>query len=164
MGDITVRLARREDCDLLAAGNAAMALETEGRRLDPATVAAGTRAVVENPDLGFYLVAEEDGRYVGQLMVTYEWSDWRNGRFWWIQSVYTSPARRRRGVFHTLYRWLAQEARARAGVCGLRLYVDQGNDTARRTYAALGMSRCHYDMFEVDFVLGVAAAAGEKII
>ena len=79
MGDITVRLARPEDCERLAEGNAAMARETEGRELDSATVAAGTRAVLENPALGFYLVAKEGGRYVGQLMVTSEWSDWRNG-------------------------------------------------------------------------------------
>ena len=164
MGDITVRLARPEDCERLAEGNAAMARETEGRELDSATVAAGTRAVLENPALGFYLVAEEDGRYAGQLMVTYEWSDWRNGHFWWIQSVYTAPACRRRGVFHTLYRWLEKEARSRAGVCGLRLYVDRGNETARRTYAALGMSLCHYDMYETDFTLGPAAAPGATTI
>ena len=100
--DLLVRAARREDADTIAAFNAAMALETEGKRLRPEVLGAGVRRLLGEPALGFYLVAEVHGEVVGCLMVTTEWSDWRNGRFWWIQSVYVPAAWRRRGVFRAL--------------------------------------------------------------
>jgi len=141
----TTRPAVPEDAPMIAAFNAAMALETESLNLDAATLAAGVRAVFENPGRGAYTVAtDESGAVVGCLMVTYEWSDWRNGMFHWVQSVYVHPDHRRRGVFAMLYR-AVQEAGARAGnVCGIRLYVERENAAAQKTYQSLGMSVTHY--------------------
>lgn len=149
-----VRRAVLADAPLLADQNCAMALETEGKTLDPATVERGCRAVVEDPAKGFYLVAERGGVPVGQLLVTYEWSDWRNGTFWWIQSVYVAPSARRTGVYRALYAHLLERAREDGSVCGIRLYAERENARAHATYEALGMERAHYVMYEVDFVLG----------
>ena len=128
-----------------------MALETEDMALDPATVGPGVEAVLADSSLGFYLVAEIDGHPAGQLMVTYEWSDWRNGLWWWIQSVYVRPEYRRRGVYSALHRHVADEARASGGVCGLRLYVEQENTTAQQVYRSLEMYPTRYHMYEVEF-------------
>lgn len=125
-----------------------MAWETEGKALDGETVAHGVRAVLDDPSKGFYLVAERDGEPVGGLMVTYEWSDWRNGAFWWIQSVYVEPDARRTGVFRALFASIREQARA-AGAVGLRLYVEVENRRAQHTYASLGMAQCPYHMFEL---------------
>ena len=145
--EITVREARDGDIETLARFNEAMALETEGLRLDPATVRAGVRAVLRDPALGRYHVAERAGRVAGCLMVTYEWSDWRNALFLWIQSVYVDPAQRRGGVFTALYRHVEAIARS-PGRCGLRLYMDEGNAGARKSYEALGMRHRGYLVFE----------------
>ncbi len=151
---LIVRPARGTDTDIIARFNREMASETEGLELDPDQVRAGVEAVLADPAKGFYLVAEQDGRIVGQLMVTYEWSDWRNGTFWWIQSVYVDPAHRRRGVFKRLYEETLHRARTRPGVCGLRLYVEAENRRAQRAYERLGMKLTGYRLYEVDFVLG----------
>ena len=145
---LTVRAARAGDADAIAAFNAAMALETEGKRLLPQVIAAGVRRLLAEPALGFYLVAEAGGALAGCLMVTTEWSDWRNGRFWWIQSVYVPPQWRRRGVFRALYRHVQEAARAQPDVCGLRLYVERENAGAQATYRSLGMAQTHYLLFE----------------
>lgn len=145
---LQLRDARPADLDFLVAGNCRMARETEGVELDPALVGPGTRAVLEDPSLGRYFVAEADGVPVGQLMLTYEWSDWRNGAFWWIQSVYVEPDYRGRGVFSALFRHVAMLARASAGVCGLRLYVDRANRQAQAIYAHLGLHPTNYDVME----------------
>jgi GNAT superfamily N-acetyltransferase len=142
---LDIRRAALEDADPIAAWNIAMAWETEEKRLDAATIERGVRAVFDEPRRGFYLVAERDGVAVGCLLVTYEWSDWRCGDFWWVQSVYVVPSARRHGVFRALYRHVKSMAEG-AGAVGLRLYVEQENDRAQRTYADLGMARCHYDM------------------
>jgi len=147
---ITVRAAERSDHAIIADWNAAMALETETKRLDPATLSRGVQAIFDEPRRGFYLVAEAQGVPIGCLMVTYEWSDWRCGDFWWIQSVYVAEAARRRGVFSALYRHVAQRAKT-AGAVGLRLYVETENARAQATYAGLGMERCHYFMYETEF-------------
>ena len=154
METFQVRKAIAQDLPTLVAHNRAMALETEARELDPATVERGTRAVFEDERRGFYLVAEQGGGIVGQLLITYEWSDWRCGDFWWIQSVYVAPAARRQGVFRALYRHLHDLARNDGQVCGLRLYVEQENRGAQQTYERLGMAPSHYRCFEVDFVFG----------
>ncbi len=145
-----IRRATPADATTLAAFNAAMALETEGKTLDPATVAAGVLGLFERPERGFYLVCEEAGQILGSLMITYEWSDWRDADFWWLQSVYVRPEARRQGVFARLYRAVEAQARA-AGACGLRLYVEQDNERARGTYLSLGMSDGHYRMMEQGF-------------
>lgn len=144
---VTVRDARREDLPQLVQWNAAMACETEHKRLDPDVLTRGMASVFDEPRRGFYLVAELDGKPAGCLMVTYEWSDWRCGDFWWIQSVYVAESARRSGVFRALYADVARRARA-AGAVGLRLYVETENARAQATYAGLGMERCHYFMYE----------------
>ncbi|MDI3286458.1 GNAT family N-acetyltransferase [Polyangium sp. 15x6] len=154
MEPVSIRLAHAGDVETLARQHRAMALETEGKTLDPETTIRGTRAVIEDPAKGFYLVAEREGLAVGQLLVTFEWSDWRNGTFWWIQSVYVAEGARRTGVYRALHDHVLAKARADKGVCGVRLYVDKENHRAQATYAAMGMRAAHYDFFEIDFVLG----------
>nr|WP_225737690.1 GNAT family N-acetyltransferase [Dyella acidiphila] len=124
-----------------------MAWETEHKRLEHEVLARGVAAVFDEPRRGFYLVAERDGEPVGCLLVTYEWSDWRNGDFWWIQSVYVAPQARRGGVFRALYADVARRA-GEAGAVGLRLYVETENLRAQSTYRDLGMEQCHYLMYE----------------
>jgi len=128
-----------------------MALETEGKVLDAATIRAGIAAGLADPGKARYLVAEQDGRAVGTLMLTTEWSDWRNGWWWWIQSVYVAPDARRHGVFRALYAHVESEARATPGVCGLRLYVENDNARAQATYQSLGMNDARYRVFETAF-------------
>ena len=146
-----IRSATSADITHLVAWNTAMAWETEAKRLDPAVLERGVTAVLDEPRRGFYLVAECDGVAVGSLLVTYEWSDWRCGDFWWIQSVYVAPEARRRGVFRALYADVAERAHA-AGAVGLRLYVETENHRAQATYAGLGMERCHYLMYEASLL------------
>lgn len=143
-----VRPASVEDVPQLVEFNCEMARETEDVRLDPAVVAAGVNALFEHPERGFYVVAGAGPRLAGSLMVTSEWSDWRNGTFWWIQSVYVRPEHRRRGVYRSLYRFLEAMAAGDRGVCGFRLYVERDNHRAQRTYSALGMSRTRYLVYE----------------
>lgn len=145
-----VRAATLADLDVLVAGNAAMALETEDLVLDPAVLRAGVRAVLAGEVPGFYRVVEEDGGIVSQMMLTFEWSDWRNRTVWWIQSVYTPPAHRGRGHYRQLYASVLAEAQA-AGAGGLRLYVDSRNTSAQAVYATLGMDGAHYRVFEAMF-------------
>jgi len=140
----TVRPAAPADLATVAAFNAALALETEGKRLDPATLAAGVAAVLGDPAKGHYLVADDGGTVVGQCLVTLEWSDWRNGWFWWIQSVYVAPAARRTGAFRALYRHLEAAAAARPDVIGIRLYVERDNARAQATYVSLGLTEEPY--------------------
>jgi ribosomal protein S18 acetylase RimI-like enzyme len=151
--DVRIRPAEISDGPVIARFNAAMARETEHLELDHERLSSGVEAVLLDASKGFYLVAEHDGSPAGQMMITYEWSDWRNGVFWWIQSVYVAPAWRRQGVFRGLYRHALDQARAQGSVCGLRLYVESANEGARRTYEELGMTKTVYDMFEVDFVI-----------
>lgn len=145
---LTIRPATLADTPLLAAWAAAMALETENKVLDLATVGAGMAAGIADPAKARYFVAERGGEPAGTLMLTTEWSDWRNGWWWWIQSVYIVPAHRRGGVFRALYAHVQDLASADAGVCGLRLYVENDNHRAQATYAALGMVDAHYRVFE----------------
>jgi ribosomal protein S18 acetylase RimI-like enzyme len=151
--DVTVRPATLADLDVLVRFNAAIAKETEGRNLDMERLRRGTRAVLESNERGYYLVAEVEAVVVGQLFVTYEWSDWRNGVFWWIQSVYVEPSFRGRGVYRALHAHVLQDARARGDVCGLRLYVEKENEAAQEAYTRLGMTMTPYRVYEQDFVL-----------
>jgi ribosomal protein S18 acetylase RimI-like enzyme len=144
----TIREARRDDLETLARWAEAMALETERKRLDPLTVRRGIAVLFDARERGRYFVAEHDGAAVGALMLTQEWSDWRNADWWWIQSVYVDPAQRRRGVFAALYRHVHALAATTPGVCGLRLYVENHNAIAQRTYASLGMQDSGYRVYE----------------
>jgi len=119
--------------------------------LDTRILRAGVCAVFDDPARGFYLIAELGGRPAGQMMITYEWSDWRNAAFWWIQSVYTLPESRGRGVFKALYAHADFLARQRGDVCGLRLYVETHNQRAQSAYRRCGMSEAIYRMFEIEY-------------
>lgn len=147
----TIREAVAADRDWLAECAIAMALETEHRHLDADTVRAGVAAgIADSAKARYFVAVDGNGAPVGTLMLTREWSDWRNGDWWWIQSVYVVPAQRRRGVFAALYRHAETLARATTGVVGLRLYVERGNDAARRTYVSLGMVDAGYDILEAE--------------
>jgi ribosomal protein S18 acetylase RimI-like enzyme len=144
---ITVRPARLEDAPTLVDFNAAMALETEHLTLNHDALARGVRAGIEDPAKARYFVADDGGRVVGMLMLTLEWSDWRDGEIWWIQSVYVHPEYRRLGIFKRLYRHVEALARA-SGAVGLRLYVVDHNAAAQATYVSLGMERSEYLVME----------------
>lgn len=144
---ISIRDASPADIPDLVAWNAAMARETEDKPLDLATLEAGVNGLFADPERGFYLIAERDGQSLGGLLVTFEWSDWRNGMFWWIQSVFVTPDARRQGVFRALYAEVEARARENSAV-GLRLYVELENTRAQATYETLGMQRCHYHLYE----------------
>jgi GNAT superfamily N-acetyltransferase len=146
--DLLIRDADAGDIAFIAGANAAMALETEHKTLDPATLARGVAAVFEQPARGFYLIAEQGGRAVGCLMITREWSDWRDGDWWWLQSVYVAPEARRHGVFRALYAEVERRARVAVGVVGLRLYVEKQNRSALAAYASLGMVETYYRLLE----------------
>ena len=149
MGEkLNIRRATRRDGAALIAFNSAMALETEGKVLLPKVIGAGVRALLRRPDSGFYTVAELGGEVVAALMITKEWSDWRNGDFWWIQSVYVRPGFRRQGIYSRMYRHVQALAAKDRAVCGFRLYVERHNRRAQATYRAAGMLRTHYLVFE----------------
>ena len=148
---VQIRQASLVHLESIIAFNAAMAKETEGKELDIGLLRSGVEAVLARRDLGFYLVAERTSRPVGQLLITYEWSDWRNAFFWWIQSVYVSPEYRRMGVYKALHGYAEMEARRQGNVCGLRLYVDKDNQIAQGVYAGLSMRQARYDMYEIEF-------------
>lgn len=143
-----IRIAVPEDISDLVEFNQAMALETEGKQLEHHVLSSGVAAVFEDDRKGFYVVAEDDLKIVGGLMVTTEWSDWRNGWFWWIQSVYIRPEGRGKGIYRNLYEFVKQRAEAAGGVCGFRLYVETENTKAQAVYEKLGMERSHYVMYE----------------
>ncbi|HJU08663.1 MAG TPA: N-acetyltransferase [Rhodanobacteraceae bacterium] len=147
-----IRDATPADIDFLVECNAAMALETEHKTLDRDVLTRGTRAVFDYPRRGFYLIAERDGENVGCLLITFEWSDWRNGDWWWFQSVYVVPQARRSGIFRALYAEVERRARTTPQVIGLRLYVERDNEHAQRTYESLGMEEEAYRMFARPFI------------
>lgn len=143
-------MAVAEDVPALVEFNQSMALETEGKTLDEGVLSRGVSAVFEDSSKGFYVVAESGDGIAGGLMVTFEWSDWRNQWFWWIQSVYIRPDARGRGVYRRLYEFVRDCAAATGNVCGFRLYVEKENVGAQRVYEKLGMEESHYIMYEQD--------------
>jgi GNAT superfamily N-acetyltransferase len=149
--DLEICTATAEDAPAIVEFNKLMALETEGRTLDPQTIRRGVETALADPAKGQYYVARLDGQVVGQTLITFEWSDWRNGDFWWFQSVYVRKDTRGRGVFKALFTHVVNLARARPDVCGVRLYMDQHNEKARATYARLGMAQTQYRLFELEF-------------
>jgi GNAT superfamily N-acetyltransferase len=146
--DLRIRTAEPKDVETLAEFNVAMAWETERTQLGRETVIAGVQAVLTEPRHGFYVVTEAEGQVVGCLLITFEWSDWRCGLFWWIQSLYIRPQFRRQGIFRQLHEFVKTEALRRGGVCGIRLYVEQSNRTAQQAYQQIGMRPCSYQMYE----------------
>jgi GNAT superfamily N-acetyltransferase len=148
---ISVRQASDSDAPALADFNARMAWETEGRKLIARTARDGVAAVLADPGHGFYAVAERADDLVGALLITHEWSDWRNARFWWIQSVYVVPDARRMGVYRALHEFVETRARNAGNVCGLRLYVEKDNHIAQQVYEEMGMSDSGYRLYEQEF-------------
>ena len=151
--DIEVVQAGPQHSDVIARFNQAMAIETEGKELPWEKIHPGINAILRDSSLGFYLVALDQGEVVGCLAITYEWSDWRNGLFWWIQSVFVAPSHRAKGVFTAMYSHVKDLASSEAGVCGIRLYVEKENTTAQQTYKKLGMIETHYRIMEEEFKL-----------
>jgi GNAT superfamily N-acetyltransferase len=157
-----IRAATPSDRDAVVRFNLALARETEERELSESTLRTGVQAFLEHPEYGCYYLAFEDpveprgerdpepaadDKPIGQIMLTFEFSDWRNGPIWWIQSVYVEPAHRRRGIYRALHAHVRGAARE-AGAVGLRLYVDRENRVAKATYRSLGMEPSRYDMYE----------------
>ena len=148
---IEVRNATLADAERIAEYNRLLALESEDKVLDMATLTAGVKRGLARPELCRYFVATADGRPVATTMVTYELTDWRNGVLWWLQSVYVEPEFRRHGVFRAIYRFIEAEARRHGEVRGLRLYVHRENERAIRTYESLGMEKAEYEFYEHDW-------------
>ena len=150
--EILVRFANGRDADILTEFNILMARETEGKTLAPEVVGSGVKHLLQNHRNGFYVVAEKKDDVVGSLMVTSEWSDWRDGIFWWFQSVYVSSEYRRQGIFKKLFDHVEALAVERGNVCGFRLYVERNNRDALETYTAMGLKETPYKMYEKMFI------------
>ena len=158
--DITLRQATVADAPIVVRFNSLLAAETENKSLDQVLLRQGVEALLGNPSKGLYFLAELDGTVVGQTMITYEWSDWRNGTFWWIQSVFVTPDARRAGVFRALFRHLESLAEGDRSVCGIRLYVERENERAQATYRRCGLEDGGYRVMEVDYSGAVQPARG----
>jgi GNAT superfamily N-acetyltransferase len=146
---LNIRKAGLRDAETIARFNMLAAKETENMEIEPDTALRGAKAIIKDPHKGFYLAAETKGQIIGQLMVTNEWSDWRNKYFLWIQSVYVQEDHRKKGIFSALFHHLKEMASYRKDVAGLRLYVEKNNETAQTVYENLGMHKPGYDIYEV---------------
>ena len=154
---IQIRPASMTDAETIRTFNAALARETEARILDSQLLKAGVETLLQDFSKGWYAVAvncRDTGQatVVGQILITYEWSDWRNGNFWWIQSLYVDPNYRQHGVFRQLFEYVYEQAKANPEkVCGFRLYVERDNEQAHQIYAHMGFQHTAYLMHEIDF-------------
>ena len=144
----TIRQATAEDAESIAEFNRLMAFETEHKKLIPEVILTGVKTMIANPSHGFYLVAEKEGEIAGSLMITTEWSDWRNGVVWWVQSVYVRDEYRRQGIYRGLYEEVKSLSSSDESVCGYRLYVEKDNVRAQKSYESLGMIETDYLMYE----------------
>ena len=160
--DFHIRLAESRDRESLVTYNMTLAPETEGRQLERSLIQSGVKAILADSSKGFYVVMEHrpTGKMIGQLLITFEWSDWRNAVFWWLQSVYVHKEWRRRGVFRKLYDYVLREGKRQGNVAGIRLYVEQDNAVAQGVYAQAGLAAAPYKVFETDFIL--PTRPGEK--
>jgi ribosomal protein S18 acetylase RimI-like enzyme len=145
---IEIRKANPDEAPVIAAFQLAMAMETENLVLNAETVHKGVQTVFDDPSKGFYLVADDGSRVVASLMITPEWSDWRNRTVWWIQSLYVVPEMRRQGIFRKMYEWLQDQVKQDDSIGGIRLYVDKTNLLAQKVYEELGMNGEHYRFYE----------------
>lgn len=146
--DIEIRNAEPADHALIVEFNSRLATETEGKQLNPDLIGPGVAAVLADSSKGRYWIATIEGAAAGQIMVTYEWSDWRNGMLWWIQSVYIPAKFRRQGVFSALYQHVESMVKEDQNACGLRLYVENNNTRAQETYRNLAMTEPGYIVME----------------
>jgi len=149
--NIVVREGTRQDANAIIGFQKAMAFETEEKLLDEAPLKSGVDTIFDSNAKGFYLVAEVDGHVIGSLLITSEWSDWRNATFWWIQSVFVDANWRRKGVYRSMHDYVCALADSRGDICGIRLYVERSNTRAQQTYKDLGMTHSHYDLYEIEF-------------
>ena len=150
---IRIRHATLADAKIITEFNSAIAHETEHLNLDHKRLLRGVKALLKDASKGYYILAEVKGQIAGQLMITYEWSDWRAATFWWIQSVYVIPEFRGTGVFNQLFHYVEKAARKNKSVCGIRLYVERTNTRAMQTYQHLGMKKANYGLYKIDFVI-----------
>ena len=148
---VTIRYGNRNDLDAIITFQKEMALETESKELEHHVISEGVKAILEDEKKGFYVVAECNNEVVASLMITQEWSDWRNAFFWWIQSVYVLLEFRRQNIFTRLYSFVENQTRNSPDVCGLRLYVEKENTSAKNTYESLGMKKTGYNLYELEF-------------
>jgi GNAT superfamily N-acetyltransferase len=149
MAIVSIRKATARDIEIIAGFQKRLALETENYNLDLTIVKKGMQAMLDDPSKGIYFVAEVEGEIAGCHSITYEWSDWRNGMVWWLQSVYVVEQHRKNGVFKAMFDNLKNLIAADPGLAGLRLYVDKSNGRAMKVYAAMGMNGEHYSVFEL---------------
>ncbi|MFY9534067.1 GNAT family N-acetyltransferase [Clostridium sp.] len=147
---MNIRKAKLEDLDVIVEYNYNLAYETEDKELDKAILTKGVKKIIEDENKGVYHVCEIDGKVVGQIMYTYEWSDWRNGTFIWVQSVYVDKEHRGKGAFKALYNKIKEICDSSNEYVGIRLYVEKENYTAQKTYRSLGMEECNYFMYEYE--------------
>jgi len=145
---MNIRIAKADDAETMVEFNRAMALETEGKQLDPNIVRPAVESIFVDKARGFYVVAEENGEIAGGLLVTYEWSDWRNAWWWWVQSVYIRPEARGKHIYSQLYDFVKAQALAAGNIYGIRLYVENENTHAQRVYEKLGMQQSPYLMYD----------------
>ncbi|HTY09930.1 MAG TPA: GNAT family N-acetyltransferase [Bacteroidota bacterium] len=150
---LKIRRATAADAKAIAGFNSALALETEHLELEHKRLLRGVLSLLNDPSKGYYILAEVDGAIAGQLMITFEWSDWRAATFWWVQSVYVAPEFRSAGVFTRLFQYIENAARKKKSVCGIRLYVEHNNNRAMQAYERLGMKKANYGLYEIDFVI-----------
>lgn len=146
---VNIRDAIYKDAEFIIHFQFLMAFETERISLDKITVGKGVFAVLEDKNKGSYIVAESDGKIVASLLLTSEWSDWRNGKILWVQSVYVLPEYRGRGVFRQMYGFVKNRTDSDGKIKGIRLYVDKSNIVAQKVYKSLGMNGDHYTVYEM---------------
>ena len=147
---MNIRKALNKDIDVIARYNYNLAYETENKILDMNILTRGVEAIIKDENKGIYHVCEINGEVVGQIMYTFEWSDWRNGTFLWIQSFYVNKEFRGMGVFKALYKFIRDIADNDNNICGIRLYVEKENTIAKKTYKNIGMKECNYYIYEYD--------------
>jgi GNAT superfamily N-acetyltransferase len=146
---LTIRRGTPADVAVIVEFNRRLAEESEGKTLDVPVLTRGVTAALADPNKGPYFLAQDGDEILGQMQITFEFSDWRNGWFWWIQGVYVRADARRRGVFRALYEHVVAAARAEPDVIGVRLYVEQENHAAQQTYLRLGMKWSTYRVMEL---------------
>lgn len=147
---IKIRKAKIEDLETIVKFNYNLAKETEDKKLDLEILTKGVEAILSDSAKGQYYVYVIDGKVVGQIMHTYEWSDWRNGMFLWVQSVYVDADYRKKGIYKKLYNQVKNICDNNEGITGIRLYVEKENLNAKATYKSLGMYECNYHMYEYE--------------
>ena len=148
MSEIKIRTTTLADAAIISEFNQLMAMETENKKLPQEIIDRGVRRLMQQPEYGFYLIAEINKKVVGTCMVTKEWSDWRDGLFWWVQSVFVKKDSRKQGVYTAMYKEIQTLASAQPDVYGFRLYVEKDNTIAQKTYESLGMKVTDYLLYE----------------